>query len=426
MTNDRGSREVRRLNEPFIPTAAHCVPDVPGPHVDRSRIAALMGKYSTRATASGTPEGAEADVDRLRLDAVAVALRGGGSLDAGRDRTFMTGLVTEFPRLPQLAITAAGWSRDAAQEMLDRGIRAFLALGIDNGELLTTAGLSALSILSAAGAQVVVIEHDQDTHGIRDFGGHPMVAQLLASGEPVGILATAVLRPRDHDLAAILALLDAAPPASLLALTQITTNDHDDSPERAWLAMYFEQAGIPISVERHCVVEEMLCQRMRLGVGSADTEDQPTRNCDEMTSGLTTALLASHHWGNRAPGSLVGSESEPQYPGHTGTSARPLSVAAFIRHCIGLLLAGLVGLYLCRFSRAFADVRCQFQASTGWCSPASLHLAQFLPAYATGAALLIGGTVGARRVRTSRNVAPVVTLDWLILSTGVFVAVLLG
>ncbi|MEA5367200.1 SAM-dependent methyltransferase [Amycolatopsis sp., V23-08] len=228
------------------------------------------------------PEGVRVpDIEAPRLDPVADYLLG-GSDNSQIDRDFAADLVAAFPRLPQLAITAASWFRDAAQEMLDQGIRRFLILG--NGGLPITAGPSTLSTLHEAGAQLVVVEHDLITwcqHYVAEKGAvagrahilclpagqhhdlaqHHDVADLLRGSKPVGILATALLRPRDHDLATILSLLDVAAPGSVLAITQLITD-----AELSGLADRFADERIPLSIIDRTALDRQLSPLRRLTI----------------------------------------------------------------------------------------------------------------------------------------------------------------
>ncbi len=259
----------------------------------------------------GIPEGVRVpDVEAPRLDPVADCLLG-GSLNSQFDRDFTADLVAAFPRLPQLAITAASWFRDAAQDMLDRGIRRFLVLG--TGGLPITAGPSTLSTLHEAGARLVVVEHDLITwylHHVADKGAaagrarvlcvpadqhhdlaqRPVVADLLRSSQPVGILATALLRPRDHNLATILSLLDETAPTSVLAVTQLVT---DADTKLSGLADRFEQKGIPISVIDRAAVDRQLGPLRRLTIDMSAFGVIPCRAAAQRVEDVVvTALLA--------------------------------------------------------------------------------------------------------------------------------------
>jgi hypothetical protein len=62
---------------------------------------------------------------------------------------------------------------------------------------------------------------------------------------------------------------------------------------------------------------------------------------------------------------------------------------------------------------------------TDGCSPVRLHLSQFLPAYATAAALLVGCGAGVIQLIRHRPVDSVIRLTWLILGTAVVLACVL-
>ncbi|WP_410625669.1 SAM-dependent methyltransferase [Amycolatopsis sp. cmx-8-4] len=267
------------------------------------------------ARASGPPRIPEGvcvpDIEAPRLDPVADYLLG-GSVNSQVDRDFAADLVTEFLHLPQLAVTAASWFCDAAQDMLDRGIRRFLVLG--TGGLPITAGPSTLSTLHGAGARLVVVEHDlvtwyqhyladnaaagrarvlcvpADQH--HDLAQRHVVADLLRGSESVGILATALLRPRGHDLATILSLLDEAAPDSVLAITQLVT---DADTELGGLADRFDQKGIPISVADRTAAEKQLRPLRRLTTDTFAYDTHPQRSpAGEIGQVVMTALLTRH------------------------------------------------------------------------------------------------------------------------------------
>lgn len=256
------------------------------------------------------PEGVRVpDTEAPRLDPIADYLLG-GSVNSQVDRDFADDLIAAFPHLPQLAITAASWFRDAAQDMLDRGIRRLLILG--TGGLPITAGPSTLSTLHQAGARLVVVEHDLITwwqHYLADNGAaagrarvlcvpadqhhdlaqRHVVADLLRGSAPVGILATALLRPRGHDLATILSLLDQAAPDSVLAITQLVT---DADTELGGLADRFDQKSIPISVIDRTAAEKQLRPLRRLTTDTSAYATHPQRPAaSEIGQVVMTALV---------------------------------------------------------------------------------------------------------------------------------------
>jgi hypothetical protein len=273
-------------------------------------VTTLSCTSSHRATQTDDSARAAIDLECPRRDAVGDYLLG-GSINSAVDRRFAADLVTAHPRLPQLAITAAGWDRDAAQVMLDRHIRHFLILG--TGGYPIWSSHCTLATLHQEQARIVVIEHDPVTRNLHKFidggaaadradvlrvpaGQHhalpqlPAVADLLAGGAPVGILATGLLRPAGITLATILSLLTAAPPGSMLALTQLTTIGHD-SPDNdiAPVAAHFADAGIPFAVEGPTAVEAALRPFRRLTLaGEVDAVGPATPPAG---SGLLTVLL---------------------------------------------------------------------------------------------------------------------------------------
>ncbi|WIV60681.1 SAM-dependent methyltransferase [Amycolatopsis nalaikhensis] len=225
------------------------------------------------------------DIESPRRDAVADYLLD-GSLNTAVDRDFADRLLAEHPQLPRVARSVATWDRSAAETMLDRGLRHVLLLG--TGGLPLWAHSSTLTDLHDAGARIVVIEHDPITRGLhdcidrgaaagrghvlclpadhhRDLAATPAVADLLASGAPLGILATGLLRPAGIRLAAILTLLEGAPSGSLAAITQLTAHGADDlddadasDPAASPLAARFATAGIPIAIEDRLAADQLL------------------------------------------------------------------------------------------------------------------------------------------------------------------------
>lgn len=225
------------------------------------------------------------DIESPRRDAVGDYLLD-GSLNTAVDRIFADRLLAEHPQLPRVARSVATWDRSAADTMLDHGLRHFLVLG--TGGLPLWAHSSTLADLHDAGARIVVVEHDPVTRGLHDcidrgaaagrayvlclpadrhhdLAAISAVADLLASGAPLGILATGLLRPAGIRLAAILALLEGSPSGSLAAITQLTahgTDDLDDAdvsdPGASSLAARFAQAGIPLAVEDRLAVDQLL------------------------------------------------------------------------------------------------------------------------------------------------------------------------
>jgi hypothetical protein len=265
------------------------------------------------AAPHGSPAGAKVDIERPRRDAVTDYLLG-GSLNTAIDRMFAADLVTAFPHLLQVAVTAAEFDRDAAQAILDRGIRRFLILG--TGGLPITTGPSTLTTLHEAGARLVVIEHDPITKNVHDLadngaateraqvvyvppaqcGGlarHPAVVDLLSSGEPVGISATALLRPRKLNLAAIVSLLQQAAAGSVLAITQLITPAHDPgiAASLADIATRFDQADIPIAVTDRAEADKHLGVLRHLPTGEPDAPWYSPRSAGADTSAVFTAAV---------------------------------------------------------------------------------------------------------------------------------------
>ncbi len=250
------------------------------------------------------------DLERPRRDAVGDFLLG-GSINSAIDRLFAADLVTAHPHLPQLTITAAGWDSDAAQTMLDRRIRHFLILG--TGGFPIWSSHCTLATLHQAQARIVVIEHDPVTRNLHELvdGGAaagrayvlhvpaeqnhallqlPAVADLVAGGAPVGILATGLLRPAGLTLATILSLLTAAPLGNVLALTQLTSTGHNH-PDGAIapVAARFADAGIPIAVGAPTAVEAAIRPFRHLTrAGEVDAVGAPT---PPTGAGLLTVLL---------------------------------------------------------------------------------------------------------------------------------------
>ncbi|WP_155547633.1 hypothetical protein [Amycolatopsis camponoti] len=80
--------------------------------------------------------------------------------------------------------------------------------------------------------------------------------------------------------------------------------------------------------------------------------------------------------------------------------------------CVGCAACGVSALALLVF-----DGRCLTYPGPGsdGCWPVRLHLDQFLPAYGTAAAVLVGLTAGPARLCRRRPIDPVIRLAWRIL-----------
>ncbi|MFI5591230.1 SAM-dependent methyltransferase [Amycolatopsis sp. NPDC051758] len=262
--------------------------------------------YPTTPRRPGDPD---VDVESPRRDPVGDYLLG-GSIKSAVDRDFAAGLVAAYPQLPRLAATAARWDRDAAQLMLDQSIGHFLILG--TGGMPLWANHAALASLHTARARIVVLEHDPVTRHLHDFvdGGAaadralvlhvpaerhhvlpqlPEVAELLACGAPVGVLATALLRPAGITLATILSLLTVAPPGSQQALTQLTIGHSDD--DVAEVAARFADAGIPIAVAAPGALDATIAAfQLR---GTVDEGDAAAMPSPSTAPGVQTVLLTA-------------------------------------------------------------------------------------------------------------------------------------
>jgi hypothetical protein len=268
------------------------------------------------------------DVESPRRDAVGDYLLD-GSLNTAVDRMFADRLLAEHPQLPRVTRSVATWDHSAAETMLDRGLRHFLVLG--TGGLPLDAGSSTLADLHDAATRIVVIEHDPVTRALHDLidrgaaagrahllclpadrhhdlAATSAVADLLASGAPLGILATGLLRPAGIRLAAILALLEDAPSGSLAAITQLTAHGTDDledadasAPGPNPLAARFATAGIPIAVEDRLAADQLL-----------------SHVADVTTHSVTTTTLDRD-----APGTAVRTVLLGRRPRHTATAALP-------------------------------------------------------------------------------------------------------
>ncbi len=110
-------------------------------------------------------------------------------------------------------------------------------------------------------------------------------------------------------------------------------------------------------------------------------------------------------------------------PAAVTTGNRP--VARLVAHLVLLFCAGCAAYALSGFALLYFDGDCLTHPDTDGCWPVRLHLDQFLPLYATVAALLVGISAGAARLRRHRTITPVIRLIWLILASALAMALIL-
>ncbi|WP_410597216.1 hypothetical protein [Amycolatopsis sp. lyj-23] len=106
------------------------------------------------------------------------------------------------------------------------------------------------------------------------------------------------------------------------------------------------------------------------------------------------------------------------------TSTRT-STARLAAHLLLVLCTGAAAYSIAAVALLVLDGRCLTQPATTGCAPLRLHLAQFLPAYATALALLHGAVAGAVQLCRRRAINPVITADWLLLITATLAALAL-
>jgi hypothetical protein len=106
-------------------------------------------------------------------------------------------------------------------------------------------------------------------------------------------------------------------------------------------------------------------------------------------------------------------------------AGQPRPVDRLVLHLTLVLLAGVAGSAATAFTLLLLDGRCLSYPDTGGCSPVRLHLARFLPAYASATAFLLGGVTGIRRIRARASLDTVITTDRLLLGTATFLVLTL-
>lgn len=102
------------------------------------------------------------------------------------------------------------------------------------------------------------------------------------------------------------------------------------------------------------------------------------------------------------------------------------ATARLARHLLLLLCIGTAAYGIALVVLLVFDGRCLTRPATAGCSPLRLHLAQFLPLYATALALPHGTLAGAVQLYRKRSISPVITVDWLLLTTATLTALALA